>query len=218
MIKNPLASVIIPLFNREESIERCLRSVINQQTQFLYDIICVDDGSTDNSRLILQKYRDSIKIISNENNCGLPFSLNQAIKSSKSRFIVRVDSDDYISGYFVEMLCFTLLNNSKISAVACDYVLVEEDGTETIKNCQEDPIACGIMFSKDSLASIGFYNEKFKIHEDKELRQRYDAVYNVERLPIPLYRYFKHPKNLTKDKSTSSYFLKLLTQGRDATQ
>ena len=60
MIQNPLVSVIIPTFNRDKFLERCLRSVLNQQTDITYDIICINDGSTDQTSQILKKYEESI--------------------------------------------------------------------------------------------------------------------------------------------------------------
>ena len=214
MIQNPLVSVIIPTFNRDKFLERCLRSVLNQQTDITYDIICINDGSTDQTSQILKKYEEKISIIHNTFNKGLPSSLNLGINTSTSRYIVRVDSDDYVSTNFVELLTLTLEKNPNFNAVACDYIEVGMNGEEIIKNCQEDPIACGIMFNRDSITSIGLYNEFFKVHEDRDLRERYDSKYKVERLPIPLYRYIKHANNLTGDLYASRYYLDILTEKR----
>ena len=93
----PLISVIIPVYNVEEYLEECLESVINQTFSDL-EIICVNDGSTDNSLSILEKYSQKdkrIKII-NKPNGGLSSARNAGLEVATSEFISFLDSDDYL--------------------------------------------------------------------------------------------------------------------------
>lgn len=87
-----------------------------------------------------------------------------------------------------------------MDAVACDYLTVN-DQEETIdrKNCIQEPIGCGIMFKSSHLFEIGLYDEEFQLHEDKELRQRFEKIYKIHRLELPLYRYRRHENNITND-------------------
>ena len=102
---------IVCSFNHEKWIERCLRSLINQKIikQDDYEILIVNDKSEDNTKKILKKYNNisNLKIINNSKNIGLPSSINKAIHKSSGRYIVRVDSDDYVDRYFYFCLLFS---------------------------------------------------------------------------------------------------------------
>lgn len=96
-MSTPLISVIIPVYNVEKYLRRCLDSVIAQTYQKL-EIICVDDGSIDDSGKICDQYavRDArIKVIHQENQ-GLSAARNRGIDAADGEYIAFVDSDDYI--------------------------------------------------------------------------------------------------------------------------
>ena len=205
-------SVIIPVYNQEKYIERCIRSLLNQKlNRGSYEIIVIDDGSTDASLKIIKKYNDNIKILKNDKNMGLPFSLNKGIKESNANYVVRVDSDDYVSEYFLEILTIYLDMNKTIDAVACDYLLVDER-EEIIKreNSHIKPIACGIMFRKDQLTEIGLYDEEFLLFEEVEMRLRFDKKFSITQIPLPLYRYRDHNNNMTKNEEMREYYSKMV--------
>ena len=211
-------SVIISAFNQEKFIGRCLRSLL-QQTLFnnYFEIIVVNDASTDKTSFALDLFNDPvkkiIKVINNEKNLGLPASLNKAINSSSGEYIVRVDADDWVSKDFLHLLYLFMENNLYMDAVACDY-LVTDDKENVIKreNCQSNPIACGIMFRKSQIIDIGLYDEKFVFHEEKELRIRFEKKYKIYRLELPLYRYRRHEKNMTNDNISLDIYRKKLIE------
>ena len=90
-------SVIIPLYNVENYLKQCLDSVVNQTLKEI-EIICINDGSTDNSKQILEDYArkdDRIKII-NRKNSGQGVARNVGIKYAKGEYIGFVDSDDWV--------------------------------------------------------------------------------------------------------------------------
>lgn len=94
----PQISIIIPVFNTEAYLEKCLDSVINQTYQD-YEIIIVDDGSTDTSPEIIAKYAQNYKdkiFVYRKKNEGVSIARNYGIEKSRGRFITFVDSDDYI--------------------------------------------------------------------------------------------------------------------------
>jgi glycosyltransferase involved in cell wall biosynthesis len=212
MRKKNIISIIIPVFNQEKFIGRCLRSVLSQKIDRKnYEIIVINDGSKDNTLKILKAFGDEIIILHNKTNKGLPFSINKGIKKSQGEFIVRVDSDDYVNKNFLYILKLFLKENSKIDAVSCDYVLVD-DKEKFLKrnNSEKNPVGCGIMFRTKHLLSIGMYDTKFLAHEDKELRLRFLKKYNIHRIPLALYRYRKHKKNITKNKKVMNLYFKKL--------
>jgi glycosyltransferase involved in cell wall biosynthesis len=201
-------SIIIPVFNREKYIARCLRSLLNQSIERKnYELIIINDGSNDKTQQILEFFKDAfkeeIKIIVNEKNIGLPASLNLGIKASIGKYIVRVDSDDYVNKHFLSILYLMITLNPSYSAIACDYYLVdnEEKNIEQV-NCEEKPIGCGIIFETNDVKSIGLYDENYFINEEKEFRERYEKKYSIKRLAIPLYRYRRHNHNMTNQNET----------------
>ena len=212
MINTPAVSVIIPVFNQEKWISRCLRSIINQtMSRNEYEIIVINDGSTDKSKFALNLFKDEIKLIDSSKNNGLPNALNVGIKASRANHIVRLDADDFVNENFLYLLHEFLDQNKYMDAVACDYLLIDdiEDVLER-KNCISDPIGCGIMFKASQLIEIGLYDESFKLQEEKELRIRFEKKYKIHRLELPLYRYRRHNNNITNDVKRMSHHQKKL--------
>ena len=130
----------------------------------------------------------------------MPHSLNLAIKKSKSPYIVRVDSDDYVNENYLNVLYLFLQLNKDFDAVACDYYLIDEkENILDQKNCNINPIACGIMFRYQQLIDVGLYDEKFLLNEEKDLRIRFLKKHTIGRIQLPLYRYRMHESNMTKN-------------------
>ena len=108
-------SVIIPAYNVEEYIEECLRSVMNQTLKEI-EIICIDDGSTDDTLKILSSLKDEdarICIISQENK-GLSSARNQGILKSKGQYILYLDSDDKLELDALEKIYELMIKMSKL--------------------------------------------------------------------------------------------------------
>ncbi len=203
MKSNLKISIIIPVFNQELYISRCLRSLLSQEfNSENFEIIVIDDASKDNTINILSKFEGEIKLITNNQNKGLPYCLNIGIKAAKGNYIVRVDSDDYVNSNFLSILYLFLEENRSIDAVACDYYLVDDrENILSRKDCMHDPIGCGIMFRVEHLIEIGMYDDNFLMNEEKDLRHRFLKKYNIKRIELPLYRYRRHANNMTNDKS-----------------
>lgn len=209
-----LVSVIVPVHNQEKYIGRCLRSLISQSLERKkYEIIVVNDCSTDKTSYALDLFKEEIILINNKKKLGLPSSLNKALKKTKTKFFIRVDSDDYVNFKFLEFMCLYLSENKEFDALCCDYYLVN-DIEEIIsrKNGLDEKIACGILFQTDQIINIGSYNEDFLYHEDKELMKRFVKKYKLERLKLPLYRYRRHNTNMTNDKNKMKYFKEILNK------
>lgn len=197
----PTVSVIVPVFNHEKYIGRCLRSLMAQDyPREDFEIIVIDDGSSDRTPYALELFHEEITLIRNETNLGLPASLNRGIHAAKAPFVVRVDSDDYVNRFFLRVLGLFLSNNLHMDAVACDYLMVD-DREEVLGrgNCLEEPIACGIMFRTEQLIDIGLYDENFLLHEERDLRFRFLQKYGIHRIELPLYRYRRHENNITNN-------------------
>ncbi|MGN0496587.1 MAG: glycosyltransferase family 2 protein [Lachnospiraceae bacterium] len=102
----PKVSIIIPVYNVEPYLRRCLDSIVNQ-TFDSYEIICVNDCSPDNSQFILDeysgKYPDRIRVLVNEENIGAAKSRERGIADSRGSYLMFIDSDDYIANDYIEV-------------------------------------------------------------------------------------------------------------------
>lgn len=119
-INNPLISIIVPVYNMEEYLERCIKSILKQTYRNL-EIILVNDGSTDNSGKICNEYacKDSrIKVIHKENG-GSSSARNAAMKIFKGKYISFVDSDDFIHEEYIQYMYDILVKYD------CDIVQTE---------------------------------------------------------------------------------------------
>ena len=206
-------SIIIPCFNREKLISRSIRSALHQRNidRSKYEIIVIDDYSSDNSLEKIQEFDSIIKIIKNKKNLGLSKSRNKAIKASKGKYILMLDSDDYIAENFLHFMGSFLDSNSNWDAAASDYYKVNLKG-KILKRFEfsRNPIACGILYRRKSIFDVGLYNNKFRALEDKEFRLKYLKKFKIGYVNLPLYRYTMHKKNLTKNKNEIKKYSKLL--------
>src|SRR5574344_1670943 len=103
---NPLISVIIPIFNAEKYLNRCIDSIISQ-TYHNLEVILLDDGSTDNSGNICDEYalKDSRIRVIHQSNKGLVATRQVGISIAKGEYIAWVDSDDWIALDTYEQMC-----------------------------------------------------------------------------------------------------------------
>lgn len=124
---NAKVSIIVPVYNVEKYLDRCLKSLVNQTIE-QYEIIIVVDGSTDNSIEIVKKYKDKypqiIKYFETENR-GLSAARNYGIEKATGEYIGFVDSDDYIEINMYEEL-YKCAKNNHYDIVVCDYYKVME--------------------------------------------------------------------------------------------
>ena len=129
MEAQPLITVIVPVYNVEKYLRRCLDSIIRQTYQNL-EILCIDDGSIDNSGEICEQYaaRDArIKVIHQENQ-GLSTARNRGLDTATGEYIAFVDSDDYIAADVLEQLYQSAVS-SDATCVICGYNCVDSNGS-----------------------------------------------------------------------------------------
>jgi glycosyltransferase involved in cell wall biosynthesis len=210
-----MITLIITTYNYAQYVERAIRSCLEQSlAKNDFEVIVVNDASTDSTQAILENYTDLVRVFNLENNIGLAAARNFGIKKARGQFIVFLDADDYIHAESLRMQKLFLTENNTIDAVAIDYFLVDEKGTHIEHvSAEKQPIACGIMFRKDYLFNIGLYDEDFQAREEEDLRIRWEkAGYTIYHVPLPLYRYRMHENNLTKDSYKMSDFQDKLNQ------
>lgn len=128
-----MISVVIPVYNVEKYLTQCIESILNQSYKD-YEIILVDDGSTDNSSIICDSYEKYSNItVVHKNNEGLGYARNTGIKHAKGEYVMFVDSDDYLRTDTLEKL-FNDLSNNKSDTCIGGYTRVSNDGEELFED------------------------------------------------------------------------------------
>ncbi len=132
---NPLVSVIVPIFQAENTLANTLGS-IQDQTYENFEVICVNDGSTDRSREICETFlTDKRFSIIDQENIGSGQSRNAGIKKARGAYLTFVDADDTVTVNFLQDF-ITATENGKNDICICNYLLVDIDGE--VKNCVDD--------------------------------------------------------------------------------
>lgn len=128
---NVRISVIIPVFNCEKYLDTCIRSVLMQDYQD-YEIICVDDKSTDGSLDMLKQYAkddERIKILSNDENKGPGYCRNKALDIAKGKYIFFLDGDDWIEKETLGIL-YAQCEKDKLDLIMFKYIAYYDDKKE----------------------------------------------------------------------------------------
>jgi glycosyltransferase involved in cell wall biosynthesis len=190
-------------FKQKKWLYRCLRSLASQtldKSQFEVVIVNDEPGSSIEDICNNMEGDLNIRLINNRENIGLPSSLNKILRIARGRYFIRVDSDDYVSKHFLNCLSLFLDMNRNYQGIACDYSKVNEVGVLSEEcSSRDDPIACGAMFTYESLCEINFYDENYKMREGHDLIERFLKKFSLFHLPMSLYRYRVHESNRTKN-------------------
>lgn len=115
-------TIVIPVYNGEKYLDKCLKSVVSQTLKEI-EIICIDNNSSDGTMEILKKFQkqdNRIKIISKDKNTGYGSSINLGIKRASGKYIGFVESDDYVSIKMYENL-YKLAKKNQVEVVKCNY-------------------------------------------------------------------------------------------------
>jgi glycosyltransferase involved in cell wall biosynthesis len=187
-------TVIVPIYNVEDYLEECLDSVVNQTLREI-EIICVNDGSTDKSCTIAEKYaeRDSRITLIDKTNGGLSSARNTGIRYANGEYVYFMDSDDYIEPNALEIL-YSMAKENELELIYFDAVSFMDDASEDVpdnfksyyerkndyskvvsglefinqleENGEYRPSACLQMVQKNFLDTYGFRFYEGILHED----------------------------------------------------
>lgn len=179
-----LISIIVPVYNAEEYIERCINSLINQTYRNI-EIILINDGSTDKSKDICDSYAKKdgrIKVV-NQNNSGVSTARNKGIDVSNGECLCFVDSDDYVSNEFVEKMYKSVLMN-KTDLAICSINNVSDKGIKyQNSSLYENNTITKATYYKNINTFGGFlWNKIFKKNIIGNLRLEKDIYYCEDEL------------------------------------
>lgn len=210
----PLVSIILPAYNCEKYIAASVTSIV-EQVYDNWELIIVNDGSTDNTSTILSTINDQrIRIIDNNENKGLIYSLNRAIGESKGEYIARMDADDIAANDRIEKQVHWLLHHPDTAVVGTFIRIVDDEGkekpdwildrqtskAEEIKramireNCLAHP---SVMVRSDVLKQYKYSSVQKNVEDyDLWLRMLADGLI-IEKVPQPLLLYREHATSVT---------------------
>lgn len=217
-----LVSIIVPIYNSEKTIKKCLDSVL-VQTYRNIEIICVNDGSTDNSLNLLKEYSkkdNRIKVIVKSNG-GVSSARNVGIKSAKGEYISFADSDDWLEKNMIEELV-NVMESKNVDIVRCNYYKDEDKKApsfneeindkkivgEKIINCLEKIVKGEIstyvhclILKKEIIDKTNLFDEEICLMEDAlfyiDLLSKCKSIYFFDK---PLYHYRTNLESCTRNR------------------
>jgi len=189
-------SVVIPLYNKAYGIEKALQSILNQEGNFIYEIIIVNDGSTDGSEHIAEKFvSDNIKLL-HQKNSGVSVARNKAIRHSKYDVICFLDADDWWESNYFATLMHLVINFPKESFFLMGFQKVNKTEIKVIEISKKlkvfkkfgsnffytrGLVTPSIAIKKKALFDAGLFPEGITISEDlflwSKILDKYSVVY-----------------------------------------
>ncbi len=214
-------SIIIPVYNTEKYIKQCLESLINQKTEFEYEIICVNDGSTDNSEKILEQFNKNIQHISIKNS-GPGAARNLAIQKAKGQYLLFVDSDDYVEENFIQRMTEEAIKN-EADVVICNFYRFRDNNSELEKvnkgkraiyqkgAIQEVLLmefhSCNKLFKRE-LMMQNLYPEDMLFEDVVAISEALIDANKIVKIEDYLYYYRRTDNSITNNLKDKNYFIK----------
>lgn len=194
-------SVIIRTYNAQDSIKKALESVSNQDfSKKHFEIIVINDGSTDGTSEILESYQKQIRLINQKNRGAVP-SANRGFRMAKGKYLILLDADDYFAPTILKKMADILDKKPEIDFVCCDYYEKSKNGKVKIVSTKNifNILACGVMYRKNKFAKERFYKENLKLPEYDLLLQT-KKKWQGYHIPKPLYFYNRRKDSLSGEK------------------
>jgi glycosyltransferase involved in cell wall biosynthesis len=218
---NPKISIIMPTYNGTKYLRQAIDSIISQTFQD-YELIIVDDCSTDNTREVVSSYQDPrIRYLRNEKNLRLPNTLNVGFRASRGQYLTWTSDDNYHAPEAIGVM-YSYLNDNNADFVYCDMYNVYVADNNAIKerklegperNKIENCVGACFMYSRKVYEAIGDYNADAELVEDYEYWIRVMQKFQLHHIARPLYYYRYHELSLWGTKYTQiqimEYLLKL---------
>ena len=236
----PTVSVILPAYNAEDTIDEAVQSIL-AQTYTDYELIIVDDGSTDRTAELVRGYStyQGLKIITNDANLGIPKTRNIGINAARGKYIAMQDADDISLPTRLDEQVAYLEDNPDIALLGTARLRLSADGEidhhsgrllsahpgttvddgKSVRPTFDDLLRANhfvqgsVMLRKSVLAQVGNYNELFAYTEDYELWLRIAKHHATANLIEPLYALRDHAARATKENAAATALFRHLAVG-----
>jgi len=210
---DPSISVIIPCFNTGHYLKEALFSVVNQ-TFTNWEVIIVDDGSTDNTRDIAAEFKDSRIQYIFQKNRGLSAARNTGIRAATSEYIALLDADDIWKINYLEKMINVLNDHSEEIACYCGFIYIDPEGNQIgmpqlrvvptnkfskVILKQNWLIPSSVIFRRQVIDEVGFFDESLHAVEDWDMWMKMSTKGSFVCVPQYLVKYRLHNTNMSKD-------------------
>lgn len=208
-MSEPKVTIYMPCFNYANYVAEAIESVISQSFDS-WELVVINDGSTDNTQEVLKKFEDDPRIfIIHQENKGLNVTNNIALRSANGEYIMRLDADDFLHERAIETLVDCLDKNSDVGLVFPDYYEVDAKGKilKLVKTSEiskdQYPIldrpahgAC-TMFRISVLQRVGGYSEKYQRQDGYDIWLKVIRQFRPMTVDLPLFYYRQHGASIT---------------------
>ncbi len=177
-----MISVIVPVYNIESYIERCITNILNQ-TKSEFELLLIDDGSTDSSGIICDNYEKKDKRIRviHKSNGGLSDARNMGTEQAIGEWITYIDGDDYVEAEYLEEL-YNLCIENRVNISVISERIQKEGNQEEIREAREHSVR--IIKGREAAEEIIHYNKQYMIYA-------WGKLYHRSLIPFLLYPYKK---------------------------
>ncbi len=214
-----MISIILPSFNRAGFISATIESCLDQ-TYADFELIIVDDCSTDDSIQLIKSYQEKdprIKLIQNSNNKKLPATLNIGFEAASGDYYTWISDDNMFSPRALEEMIVVLDDHPEIGLVYTDYTTIDNEGKKIARIYQEEPeylpirdcVGACFLYRASVAQQVGGYNEKLFLIEDYEYFLRMGLKTKFFHLSKSLYYYRVHKASLTQSRKEEIRLAKL---------
>lgn len=214
MKESPLISVLLCVYNGAAYVKEAIDSII-AQTYPNWELILIDDGSTDSTPEILGMYKDPRIRIYRQENIGLTKALNQAAVYASGDFFARQDADDISlpERFALQLKVFQDRPGTVVVSTDVEYIshkgehlyiqkspANKETALQTLFRIENPYVHGSLMFRREAFVKVGGYDESYKTSQDFELIVRMISLGEVAAVSKPLYRLRIHPTSITSRK------------------
>ncbi|WP_324880241.1 glycosyltransferase family 2 protein [Pseudomonas bohemica] len=209
----PLVSIIAPCYNAEKYLDAAIASIFAQDYRN-FEVIIVDDGSSDNSVAMLQALQGKYDFqLYSQANAGVSAALNHGLKYARGEYVCTPDLDDIMLPSSVRLRAEYLNQHPEVGCVGALIIYMDSDGNDTktqklagIKKLTFDEIlgdavvvgAPVSLYRMDALKAVDFYDPDIRVQDFQMTLKIASKGYEVHVLPVSVTRYRRHPNNLSR--------------------
>ena len=219
MSQNPLVSIVLPTYNGSRFLEQAIQSILSQ-SYAAWELIIVDDASTDRTPILIGKYVAAdkrIRSIRHEANRKLPAALNTGFSQCQGEYLTWLSDDNLFRPTALSEMVAFLDANHEVDIVYTDYSYIDENGNQTETARVSPPeiliyhncIGYSFLYRRVVQEALGGYTEDLFLVEDLDFWLRALVSFRFEPLHNDLYLYRQHTASLTSSQGTKAYSLGL---------
>ena len=213
MVRNMKYSIIVTAYNYEKFLNICVDSCLQQSQEISYEVIVINDGSTDRTEEILKEYNSPLLSYYTIPNSGIEAASNFGFQKAKGEYLIRLDADDLLLPNYLEVID-SYIDQSQRKFYYPNYFVVDNEGkvleTMTLPAFSKEEVmergdflATGTVYRKEDLEEVGFYPTVYK----NTGLENYELILSLlllgvegERISEPLFHYRRHSLNMSEVK------------------